>query len=133
MHLANDDSTLEIRAVEITDSRIGDAPMLASLLSQVPEGEPIASVTADGAYDGRACGDAIALRGADAIILPRRNTKPWKKDSSGARGRNEDLRVMETFWTDALAQMVRLSSTKPGRDKDELPQATRSEAHSARL
>ena len=97
VHLAIDESTLEIRAVEITDSRIGDAPMMASLLSQVPEGEPIASVTADGAYDGRACRDAIALRGADAIILPRRNTKPWKKDSSGARGRNEDLRVMKHF------------------------------------
>ncbi|TFL15877.1 hypothetical protein DR046_23165 [Jannaschia formosa] len=47
--------------------------MLPGLLSQIPEDEPIASVTADGAYDGRAWRDAIAGRGADAIIPPRRN------------------------------------------------------------
>ncbi len=81
VHLAIDESTLEVRAVEFTDSRIGDAPMLPGLLSQVPEDEPIASVTADGAYDGRACRDAVASCGAEAIIPPRRNAKPWKKKS----------------------------------------------------
>ena len=67
--MALDDSTLEVRAVEFTDSRIGDAPMLPGLLSQIPEGERITSVTADGAYDGRACRDAIASRGADALAI----------------------------------------------------------------
>ena len=76
VHLAIDESTLEVRAVEITDSRIGDAPMLPGLLSQIPADETIASVTADGAYDGRACRDAIATRGAQAGIPPRRNAKP---------------------------------------------------------
>ena len=88
-------TNLEVRAVEITGSGVGDAPMLPGLLSQIPEGEPIASVTADGAYDGRACRDAIAGRGADAIIPPRRNAKPWKKDSPGAKPRNEALRAIE--------------------------------------
>ena len=97
VHLAIDESTLEIRAVEFTDSSVGDAPMLPGLLSQIPKGEPIASVTADGAYDGRACRDTIALRGAEAIIPPRRNAKPWRKDSPGARGRNDDLRAMKRF------------------------------------
>lgn len=97
VHLAIDASTLEVRAVEFTDTRIGDTPMLAGLLSQVPPGETIASVTANGAYDGRACRDAIALRDADAIIPPRRNAKPWKKDSPGARGRNDGLRAMKRF------------------------------------
>ena len=73
VHLAIDEATMEVRAVEITGSGIGDAPMLPSLLSQVPADEPIASVTADGAYDGRACRDAVANRGTDAIIPPRRN------------------------------------------------------------
>jgi IS5 family transposase len=97
VHLAIDEATMEVRAVEITDSRTGDAPMLPGLLSQIPEGETIASITADGAYDGRACRDAIALRGAEAIIPPRRNARPWKKDSPGARGRNDDLRAMKRF------------------------------------
>lgn len=95
VHLAIDEATLEVRAVEITGSDIGDAPMLPDLLGQVPADEPIASVTADGAYDGRACRDAIADRGADAIIPPRRNAKPWKKNSPGAAGRNEALRAIE--------------------------------------
>ena len=102
MHLAVDEATLEVRAVEITGSGVGDAPMLPGLLSQIPEGEPIASVTADGAYDGRACRDASADRGAEAIIPPRRNAKPWKKDSPGAGARNEDLRAIgrvgRTIW-----------------------------------
>lgn len=102
VHLAIDEATMEVRAVEITDSRIGDAPMLTGLLSQIPEGEPIVSVTADGAYDGRTCRDAIATRGAEAIIPPRRNAKPWKKDSPGARGRNDALRAIKrlgrTLW-----------------------------------
>ena len=102
VHLAVDESTLEVRAVEFTDSGVGDAPMLPALLSQINEGEPIVSVTADGAYDGRACRDAVALRGADAIIPPRRNAKPWKKDSPGAAGRNEALRAIKrlgrTIW-----------------------------------
>ncbi len=63
VHLHIDDATMEVRAVEITGSGVGDAPMLPSLLDQVPADETIASVTADGAYDGRTCRDAIAGRG----------------------------------------------------------------------
>jgi transposase len=84
----------EVRAIEITGSGVGDAPILPGLLAQIPEGEPIASITADGAYDGRACRDAIADRGAEAIIPPRRNDEPWKMDSPGARGRNRALRTI---------------------------------------
>ena len=35
-------------------------------------------MTADGAYDTRKCHDAIADRGAHAVIPPRKNAKPWK-------------------------------------------------------
>ena len=102
VHLAIDDATLEVRAVEVTGSGPGDAPMLPSLLSQIPADEPISSVTADGAYDPHACRDAITCRGAVAIIPPRRNAKPWKKDSPGAAGRSEALRAVKrlgrTIW-----------------------------------
>lgn len=90
-----DEATLQVRAIEITGSGVGDAPVLPDLLAQIPEGEAIASVTADGAYDTRGCRDAIANRGADAIIPPRRNAKPWKKDSPGAADRNEALRAIK--------------------------------------
>jgi hypothetical protein len=49
IHLGIDEETLEIRAVEITGSHVGDAPVLPDLLSQIPADQEIGSVTADGA------------------------------------------------------------------------------------
>ena len=93
LHHGIDEDTLEIRAVEITGSHIGDAPVLPDLLSQIPEDQEIESVTADGAYDTRKCHDAIADRGAHAIIPPRRNAKPWRAITAGAMARDETLRA----------------------------------------
>ena len=67
--------------------------MLPELLSQIPPDQEIASVTADGAYDTRKCHDAIAGRGAHAVIPPRKNAKPWKTETAGAAARNEALRA----------------------------------------
>lgn len=107
VHLGIDAETLEIRAVEITGSRIGDAPMLPDLLDQIPADQPIDRVTADGAYDTRACHAAIAERGAAAVIPPRKNGKPWKEQTAGAMARNEALRSCRRLgraiwrrWTD---------------------------------
>ncbi|SHM62475.1 Transposase DDE domain-containing protein [Paracoccus solventivorans] len=93
IHLGIDEQTLEVRAVEITGSHIGDAPVLPDLLGQIPADEQIGSVTADGAYDTRKCHDAIADRGAHAVIPPRKNAKPWKTLTAGAAARNEALRA----------------------------------------
>ncbi len=93
VHLGIDEKTLEIRAVEFTSSDIGDAPMLPELLDQIPPDQVIGSVTADGAYDTRKCHNAIADRGAAAVIPPRKNAKPWKPDTAGAIARNEALRA----------------------------------------
>lgn len=76
--------------------------MLPELLDQIPPGQEIASVTADGAFDTRKCHDAIAARGAAAIIPPRKNAKPCKPDTAGAIARNDILRtskrVGRTIW-----------------------------------
>ena len=93
VHLGIDEQTLEVRAVEVTSSDMGDAPMLPELLAQNPADQAIASVTADGAYDTRKCHDAIAERGAQAVMPPRRNAKPWKAITAGAVARNEALRA----------------------------------------
>ena len=93
IHLGIDEETLEIRAVEITGSHIGDAPVLPDLLNQIPADEQIGSVTADGAYDTRKCHNAIADRGAHAVIPPRKNAKLWKTVTAGAMARNEALRA----------------------------------------
>ncbi|MEM9111911.1 MAG: IS5 family transposase [Planctomycetota bacterium] len=93
IHIGIDEETLEVRAVEITGSNIGDAPILPELLDQIGADQDIASVIADGAYDTRKCHEAIAARNAAAVIPPRKNAKPWKPTSPGAVARNEALRA----------------------------------------
>ena len=67
-----EEKTLEIRAVGVTTSNVGDAPMLPDPLEQIPPDQEIATVTADGAYDTRRCHNVISARGATAIIPPRK-------------------------------------------------------------
>ncbi len=86
---------LEIRAVEITGSHIGDASVLPDLLSQIPIGEEIGSVPADGTFDTRKCHDAIADCGAYAVIPPRKNAKLWQTVAAGAVARSEILRAFK--------------------------------------
>ena len=96
VHLGIDAQTLEIRAIEVTDNSIGDAPMLPCLLEQIAEQEDLLSVSADGAYDTKACHEAIAQRGAQAIIPPRKNAKWWKEGkSAGAKVRNEAVKACQ--------------------------------------
>ena len=82
IHIGIDEETLEVRAVEVTSSNIGDAPVLPELLNQIPADQDIGIVTADGAYDTRKCHEAIAARSAHAVIPPRKNAKPWKPTSA---------------------------------------------------
>ncbi len=88
-HIGIDEETLEVSTVGVTTSNVGDAPMLPELLDQISPDQDIGSVIADGAYDTRKCYDAIALRGASAVIPPRKNATPWKPTSAGAIARNE--------------------------------------------
>jgi hypothetical protein len=91
VHLGIDAATLEIRAIEVTDNATGDAPILPCLLDQIPTEEMIASVSGDGAYDTKGCHEAIAQRGAQAIIPARKNAKPWQDQRPGAKARNAIL------------------------------------------
>lgn len=83
-----DAETLGIRAIEATTNAIGDAPVLPSLLAQIPTHERIATASGDGAYDTQRCHAPIAARDAEAIIPVRRNGRPWKKDGPGVDTRN---------------------------------------------
>jgi len=93
------------------------------LPDQIPEGEDIGTVTADGAHDTRRCHSAIIVRGATTIIPIRKNGRPWKEDCPAARALNETLRATRHYghafrkrWTGyhargrAEARMRRLKS-----------------------
>jgi hypothetical protein len=86
VHLGIDADTLAIRAIEVTGSRVGDAPMLPELLDQIPADQPIDKVTADGACDTRGCHTAIA------VIPSRQNARHWLENTPGAQARNDTVR-----------------------------------------
>ncbi len=70
-----DADTGEILASELTTSEEGDASQVSPLLEQITG--PIASVIADGAYDGEPVYRAVAERQPDppaAVIIPPRAT-----------------------------------------------------------
>lgn len=78
-HLAIDARTLEIPAIEVTSNSIDDAPIWPELPSQIPPAEAVASVSVDGAYDTKAWHSATALRGGQAVILPRKKLRiDWR-------------------------------------------------------
>jgi hypothetical protein len=97
-----DTATSDIRAVEFTPSRDGDSPVLPNLLEQIPVGENISTLTADGAYDKRRFHTAILARDAVPIIPIRKNGRSWKDDCPAAIARNETLRATRyygrAFW-----------------------------------
>ena len=89
VHRAMDPATANIRAVEFTPSSDGDSPVLSELLDQIPEGEEIGTVTADGAYDTRRCHTAIIDRQAAPIFPIRKNGRPRKENCPAAIARKE--------------------------------------------
>jgi hypothetical protein len=92
-----DSATSGITAVEFTSSGGGDSPVLPELLGQIPGGEDIGTVTADGADDTRRCNTAIIDRQATPIIPIRKNGWPWKEDCQAAIARTETLRATRHY------------------------------------
>jgi hypothetical protein len=79
--------THKIVAAELTPDDVGDVSELPGLLDQVDAG--IASLTADGAYDGEVVYDAVANRHPDAeIIIPPRATAVPNKTTATRRDRH---------------------------------------------
>jgi hypothetical protein len=73
LHLTADPDTGEILASELTTTEDGDASQVGPLLDQISG--PIASVTADGAYNGESVYRIVAERDpAVAVIIPPRST-----------------------------------------------------------
>ena len=132
VRLGIDAETLEITAIEVTGSRIGDAPVRPDLLDQIPVDQPIGIVTADGAYDTRACHAAIAARGAATVIPPRKNGKPWGEHTAGGRAQRCPA-LLPPPWQGDLEALDRLPPTKSSRGKDALLETSGGARHVPRL
>lgn len=82
----------DIVAAAVTTNDLSDGQLLPELLDQV--NEAIDQVSADGAYDTRACYAAINARQAQAAIPPRRGAQIWQHGNTHAPplARDENLR-----------------------------------------
>ena len=93
LHLAVDPNSGEVLASELTTTEEGDAALVGPLLGQITG--PIASVIADGAYDGEPIYHAVAghqpNRPAAVIIPPRANAVPGQ--TAGATPTQRDQHI----------------------------------------
>jgi transposase len=88
LHLGMDAGTHQIVAAELTPDDIGDVSEIPHLLDQIEAN--VASMTADGAYDGEAVYNAVAERHPDAaVIIPPRVTAV----ASGTTETQRDLHI----------------------------------------
>jgi hypothetical protein len=96
LHLAVDADTGEIVASVLTDNAADDAGEIPALLGQV-EGE-IASVTADGAYDGEPVYQATASRQPDpvpdVVVPPRASAVPSTGTDGPPSQRDRHIRLI---------------------------------------
>ena len=96
LHLAVDPHSGEILASELTASEEGDASLVGPLLDQIHR--PVASVTADGAYDGEPVYRAVAERQPDppaaVVIPPRAGAVPGPTTDTTPSQRDRHLRMI---------------------------------------
>ena len=84
LHLGVDAVTHDIVAVELTADEVGDVVELPNLLDQVDA--DVASMTADGAYDGQVVYNAVAERHPEAsVIVPPRITAVASETTASQR------------------------------------------------
>ena len=96
LHLAVDPNSGEILACELTTIEEGDAALVGPLLDQITS--PIASVTADGAYDGEPVYRAVAERQpappAAVVIPPRASAVPSPTADTAPSQRDQHIRMI---------------------------------------
>ncbi|WP_069352788.1 IS5 family transposase [Burkholderia cenocepacia] len=99
VHLGLDAHTGHVRAALMTHQDVADGDVLAELLDQIPDDEPLDVVGGDGAYDTKPCHVVIAARGAAPSIPPREGAAHWPVNTPGATWRNDAV--------DAIARVGR--------------------------
>ncbi len=93
LHLAVDADTGEIVASDLTARRTHDCAQVPVLLEQIAA--PVASVSADGAYDTKAVYEATHERGEGravrVLIPPGRDAQPSPRPSDALKERNRNI------------------------------------------
>lgn len=97
LHLGVDEQTGDILMGEVTRNDVHDSEVLEPLLDQLPAHQPLDQCSTDGAYDKRACYEALQERGVKRIAIPpQKNAKIWKHGNvpGDPQPRDENLRFI---------------------------------------
>ena len=113
VHISLDADSQEVIGYEITSSSGSDAKNLPLLLEKAPN--TIQEVIADGAYDTQGCREAIAKKGARALIRPRKGSLIGTKDYPGSRERDEAGQIIRALGNDPQAVSLWKTLTRYGR------------------
>ena len=93
LHLAVDADTGEIVASDLTDRRTHDCTLVGPLLEQIPK--PLASLSADGAYDAAGVYEAAQSKGEGRtvrmLIPPGRDAQLAPRPSAALEERNRNI------------------------------------------
>jgi hypothetical protein len=96
LHLGFNSDTHEIVAVELTADDVGHVVELPNLLDQVDA--DVASMTADGAYDGQVVYDAVAKRHPEAsVIVPPRIAAVASETTASQRDNHLAVALVQIF------------------------------------
>src|SRR4051794_22893156 len=120
LHLAVDPDSGEILSSELTTTEEGDASLVGPMLDQIDS--PIASVTADGAYNGEPIYRSVADHTPDAavIIPPRSTAVPSDTAETAPTQRDRHIAMIE--------ERGRLGWQRGGRLRPPLPRGSRDAA-----
>ena len=99
LHLAVDAASGEIVASNLTGRRTHDCTQVRALLEQIVD--PLASISADGAYDAAAVYEAVQSAGdgraVRVLIPPRPDARLNPRPSAAQKERNRNVRLIRKF------------------------------------
>lgn len=99
VHVALDEKTGQMVAVELTDNKTDDAAMLKPLVKATQKsGMAIDKIGADGAYDTVECWEYLQDEQIEPIIPPRQNAALWADESGSVaeeHPRNQALKQID--------------------------------------
>ncbi len=98
LHLAIDEATNDIHAVELTTNAVSDAEMVKPLLDDIEQS--VAKVGADGAYDQLKVYQELETRQIQPLIPPRVNAVIWTDEAGNdlVRGITQIEAIGLTAW-----------------------------------
>lgn len=99
IHIAVDQCSGEIMALEVTEAYVADCTQARSLIAKCPK--TVKEVKADGAYDSGKVRKAIRARGAEPIIPPKINARRGLSSE-----RDRAIAVIKGLGGDVLARSI---------------------------